>query len=80
MNPYRVLGVEDKAPLDVCKKAYRTLSRKFHPDNGGDPEKFGEISKAWTLIENGTAEQMILMGNTRNKFLHHNTLFSFSLS
>ena len=79
MNPYKVLEVEDKAPIDICKKAYRTLSRKYHPDNGGDADKFAEINKAWSMIENGSAEQMILMGNKRNKHLHHKTLFSFSL-
>eukprot|EP00971_Amphidinium_carterae_P342408 6481703-Amphidinium_carterae.1 len=29
------------------KKAYRKLAVKHHPDKGGDPEKFKEITRAY---------------------------------
>ena len=32
MNPYEVLGVSYDATEDEIKKAYRQLSRKYHPD------------------------------------------------
>lgn len=32
INPYRVLGVLPGASDDEIKKAYRELSRKYHPD------------------------------------------------
>ena len=57
MDPYRVLGVSPDATEEEIKKAYRTLSRKYHPDaNIGSPhqaeyeEKFKEVQQAYKTI------------------------------
>ena len=57
MNPYDILGVSPSATDEEVKKAYRTLSRKYHPDaNVGKPnekeaeEKFKQIQQAYTQI------------------------------
>ena len=57
MDPYKVLGVSSNATDDEIKKAYRTLSRKYHPDaNVGNPnqaayeEKFKEVQQAYSAI------------------------------
>lgn len=57
MNPYQVLGVSSNASDEEIKKAYRTLSRKYHPDaNVNNPnkaqaeEKFKEVQQAYDQI------------------------------
>ena len=56
-DPYKVLGVDPSAGDDDIKKAYRQLSRKYHPDaNINNPnkdaaeEKFKEIQQAYQQI------------------------------
>ena len=59
-DPYDVLGVPRNASDDEIKKAYRTLSRKYHPDaNINNPnkaqaeEKFKEVQEAYDVLQNG---------------------------
>lgn len=56
-NPYEVLGVSPGATDEEIKKAYRKLSRQYHPDanvNSPHPEiaeeKFKEVQQAYTQI------------------------------
>merc|ERR1711865_321583 len=47
---YKLLEVDKNAGDTEIKKAYRKLAIKHHPDKGGDPEKFKEISKAYDIV------------------------------
>ena len=47
---YDVLGVKRDATQDDIKKAFRKLAQKYHPDAGGDEQKFKEISEAYETL------------------------------
>ncbi|MFI3207601.1 MAG: DnaJ domain-containing protein [Eubacteriales bacterium] len=62
-NPYEVLGLSANASKDEVKKAYRELSRKYHPDaNINNPladvaeEKFKEVQEAYDMIMNNKTQ------------------------
>ena len=50
MSLYDVLGVSKSDSCTSIKKAYLKLTRVHHPDKGGDPEKFKEITKASDIL------------------------------
>jgi DnaJ-class molecular chaperone len=51
MKFYNILGVEKGAGKDEIKKAYKKMAIKYHPDKeGGDEEKFKEISEAYEIL------------------------------
>jgi len=57
IDPYAVLGVTHNASDEEIKKAYRSLSRKYHPDaNVNNPnkadaeEKFKQVQQAYDQI------------------------------
>lgn len=61
-DPYEVLGVSQGASDEEIKKAYRSLARKYHPDNYQDnpladlaEEKMKEINEAYDAITKGRA-------------------------
>jgi len=56
-NPYKILEVSPNATNEEIKKAYRELSRKYHPDSYVDnplsglaEEKFKEVQEAYDQI------------------------------
>lgn len=53
-DPYNVLNIPKDADLDTIKKAYRQLSKKYHPDKDtGDINRFNDIQKAYKALTSG---------------------------
>lgn len=49
---YETLGVKKTDSKDKIKKAYRKKSMTAHPDQGGNPEEFDSINKAYRVLMN----------------------------
>ena len=57
MDPYSILNISPSATDQEIKKAYRTLSKKYHPDANVDnpnaaqyEEKFKQVQEAYQQI------------------------------
>lgn len=68
-NAYTVLGLTPDADDTVVKAAYRALSKKHHPDQGGDPDEFKQINAAYEAIINNT-KYTDPTGTTTNTGMH----------
>ena len=49
-DPFHLLGLEPTDDIDVIKRAYRKLSLKHHPDQGGSEETFAALTKAYCYL------------------------------
>lgn len=47
---YELLGVDKNIDSADVKKVFRKLAMKKHPDKGGDPNEFAEISQAAEVL------------------------------
>ena len=56
---YKILEVEKNASPDKIKSQYKILARKYHPDKGGDPDKFKEISEAYENLSDPNKKKNI---------------------
>lgn len=55
---YKILGVDKKSTKDEIKKAYRSLSKKFHPDvNPEGGERFKQIAEAYDILSDDKKRQ-----------------------
>lgn len=61
---YKVLGVDRNASDDEIRKAYRKMSRKYHPDIAGAEfeDKFKEVNAAYEVLSNPEKRRMVDMG------------------
>jgi DnaJ-class molecular chaperone len=70
MDYYKVLEIDENATETEIKKAYRSLSYKFHPDQNPDPaagERMREINEAYeTLRDREKRQQYDHMRNFQN--------------
>ena len=55
---YNVLGLNRDADTSQIRTAYKQLAKEHHPDKGGDPEKFKEISQAHEILSDDSKRKM----------------------
>lgn len=75
-DPYSILGVGRGSTDAEIKSAYRKLAKQYHPDIGGDQEKFAEINSAYESIKDQAARQNFDNGpsnfqQSHSPFEHH---------
>ena len=61
-DPYQILNVTENSNISEIRTSFMNISRKAHPDKGGDPVVFMNIKKAYdyliklkTLSENSSS-------------------------
>ena len=60
-NYFEILGVNENASDSEIKKAYRALSKKYHPDvNPEGGEKFKEIAEAYDILSDPQKKEQYL--------------------
>ena len=64
-NFYKQLGLKKNASSAEIKSAYRLLAKKYHPDTGGDNEKFLALQLAWETLN-----------DPQKKAIHDKSLFN----
>jgi len=56
-NFYETLNLNESATAEDIKRAYRKMAMDAHPDRGGDPERFKNISAAYETLSDPNKRQ-----------------------
>jgi hypothetical protein len=70
---YELLGTTKGANDAEIKKAFRKAAMTHHPDKGGDPEKFKEISKVRDLSLSSPLPRLLPPAGSRIERSHSHT-------
>ena len=57
LDPYQILGLPKIYTVTQLKKAYLKKAMKTHPDRGGTPQAFQQVSIAYTVLTNKLKEK-----------------------
>lgn len=49
-NPYKILGIRRNAKAERIKRAYRSTSKRTHPDVGGSVDGFIRVRRAYFIL------------------------------
>jgi curved DNA-binding protein CbpA len=57
LDPYKILGIGKNHDEKTLKKSYLKAAMKAHPDRGGTPQAFQQVSIAFTLLQKKLKER-----------------------
>ena len=57
LDPYKILGISKNYDEKTLKKSYLKAAMKAHPDRGGSPQAFQQVSIAYTILQNKLKEK-----------------------
>ena len=64
---YDILQIDKNASQEEIKKKFKKLAVLNHPDKGGDPEKFKDITHAYEILSDETKRnQYNMIGDNEN--------------
>lgn len=78
-NYYAVLGVCSDAEERVIKKSYYKLSFEHHPDKGGDPIVFAEMTEAYDVLCSELRKEYDLKSKFGNNYNEYFELFDINV-
>lgn len=67
-NYYGILGVPKTSTNNEIKKAYYKLSFTHHPDKGGDPVIFAELTEAYDVLVDGSRDEYDIRSKFGNSY------------
>lgn len=78
-NYYLILGVTGESDERTIKKAYYKLSFELHPDKGGDPIKFAEITEAYDVLCSEQRKEYDLKSKWGNSYNEYFEFFNINM-
>lgn len=63
----QVLGLPPGSSLEEVRTAFRKLSRKHHPDVGGDPQRFVKIVNSYLILTKPDPRGFLLEGESEEQ-------------
>ena len=70
INYYELLKVPDFSTFEEIKKNYKNLMLEYHPDKGGDSEKFKQIKEAFELMKDSNSKKLY-----DNKLMYYQEMY-----
>jgi len=76
-NYYKILELDNNCSEEDIKKQYKILAMKYHPDKGGDEEKFKDVSEAYQILIDSNKRENYNnnINNKLNSVMDANDLF-----
>ncbi len=78
-NYYNILGVKGDDNEKTIKKSYYKLSFTMHPDKGGDPLAFAEITEAYDILCSDKRKDYDLKSKFGNNYNEYYELFDINV-